>query len=72
MFEQFRQEGARMIAESDALLLKVRRQAEDESARYKEQGTIREMEMQRFHRALQAAEKMLRIAEMLHEYQVQS
>ena len=30
MYEQFRQEGGRMIAQSDARLLEVRRQAEEE------------------------------------------
>ena len=46
-----------MIAMSDAGLLEVRRQAEEERIRYEDQVRLREIEIQRLHRCLQAADK---------------
>ena len=57
MYEQFRQERAQMIADSDARLLEARWQAEQERARYEDQVRMREIEIQRLHRVVQAADK---------------
>ena len=57
MYEQFRQDRARMIAESEARLVEVRRQAEEERAHYGNQGQMREAEIQRLHRVLQQADR---------------
>ena len=57
LYEQFRQERARLVAESDARLLEVRRQAEQERARYADQVRLREIEIQRLHRVLQQADR---------------
>ena len=57
MFEQFRQERARMVAESDARLVEVRRQADQERAHYMNQVQLREAEIQRFHRVMQQADR---------------
>ena len=56
MLEQFSQERARMIAESEARLEAVRWQAEDERAHYINQGQMREAEIQRVRRVLQQAD----------------
>ena len=50
MYEQFRQERARLIAESHAPLLAVRRQTEEERSRNADHVRIREIEIQRLHR----------------------
>ena len=57
MYEQFRQERARMIADSDARLLQLRRQAEEARVRYADQERLKEIEIQRLHRVLQQAER---------------
>ena len=57
MYEQFREERAGMFAESDARLLEVRRQAEEERARFEDQARLREFEIQRLHRVLQQADR---------------
>ena len=56
-YEQFSEERARIIAESAAPLLEVRRQAESERARYDDQVRLRKMEIQGIHRDVQWAEK---------------
>ena len=48
-YEQFRQERARMITDSEAGLVQVRRQAEQERAHYVNQVQMRESEIQRLH-----------------------
>ena len=57
MFEQFRQERARMIAESEVRLVEVRRQAEDERAHNMNQVQMREAEIQRLRRVMQQADR---------------
>ena len=57
MFERFHQERAIMMADSDARLLEVRRQGEEERARFEDQVRRREMENQRVHRVMHAAHK---------------
>ena len=57
MFEQVRQDPARNIAESDAVLREVGRQAKDDDARDEEQVRMREMQIRDLHRVLQAADK---------------
>ena len=47
MLEHFRQERARMIAESEARLLEVRRQAEQDWTHFAEQVRTREIHIQR-------------------------
>ena len=46
-----------MIAESDARRLELRKEAEDERALYEEQVRLREMEIQRLHQGVRAADK---------------
>ena len=55
MYEQFRQERARMIAEWDSRLQEVRVQAEEERARYEDQVRLWEIEIHRLPRVLQQA-----------------
>ena len=57
MYEEFRQERARMIAESQALLVEVRRQVEDERAHDVNQVQMRDAEIQRLRRVLQQADR---------------
>ena len=59
MYEQFRQERARIIAESEARLVEVRRQAEEKRARYADQVRLKEIEIQR----LQADRNVLQQAD---------
>ena len=56
MYEKFSLQRARMIAESDALLLVLRWQAE-EPARYSDQVRIKQIEIQRLPRVLQQADR---------------
>ena len=49
MYEQYRPQRAGMIAEFDARLVEVRRQAELEGARYTRQVQLREVEIQRLN-----------------------
>ena len=57
MFEQFRQERARMAAESEARLAEVRRQADEERAHYVNEVQRRAAEIQRLHRVMQQADR---------------
>ena len=57
MYEQFRQERARMVAESEARLVKVRRQAEEDRQRYAEQVHMREAEIERLRRVMQQVDQ---------------
>ena len=57
MNEYLRRERARMIAESNARLLEVRRKMEQERARYEEEERMREFEIQGLRRAARAAER---------------
>ena len=57
MYEHLRRERARMIAESDARLLEVRRQPEDQRVREEEEERRRELEIQRLRQVARAADK---------------
>ena len=57
IFEQFPQEGARIVPESDARLVEVQRQAEDERAHNLNQVQMREAEIQRLRRVMQQADR---------------
>ena len=57
MYELFRQERARMIADPELRLVEVRRQAEDDRAHYMNQVQMREAEIQRLLRVLQQADR---------------
>ena len=57
MFEQFQQVRARMIAESEARLVEVRRQAEEDRQRYADQVHMREVEIERLSRFMQQVDQ---------------
>ena len=67
IYEQFREEGARMIPESDARLQEVRRQAEEERLRYADQVRLREIKIQRLHRVLHMPIEMPSNRRRLHQ-----
>ena len=56
-YEQSRPQRARLIGHSEARLMEVRRQAEEERAQYMHQVQMREAEILRLHRVLQQAER---------------
>ena len=57
IFEKFRQERARVVAESEARLVEVRRQAVEERAHYRNQGQMRKAEIQRLHQVILQADR---------------
>ena len=57
MYEQLRQERARMITESEVRMVEVRRQAEQDRLRYSEQMHLREAEIHRLRHVMQKVDK---------------
>ena len=64
IYEQFRQEREGMSADLDARFMEVRRQEEAERARYAYEVRLTVIEIQRRHRVLQQADRMLSIRRM--------
>ena len=57
MFEQFRQARTRLIVDSEARLVEVRPQAEEERAHYMNQVQMRQAEIHRLHWVIQQADR---------------
>ena len=57
MYDQFRNDRARMIGESDARLLEVQRQEVAEIVRYADHGRLRVIEIQDLHRVLHQVDR---------------
>ena len=69
LFQEYRQEGTRMIPESDARLEDGGAQGEDERACYEQKVGIREMENIGRYRGVKAAEKMRTNRRLRHDKQ---